>query len=347
MQSTVSSIDEPLVGPSQPSSARSPRSGARSLAPRPEELYEERTDAKYRELFDQSLEIYAKSFLFWKLKSENDSSKKISTLHADEFLRDVSWELWMVGRDRQHMHPTLLIFETENSEAAKEKLEALSSKSDLGYLILDVRPEFLEDRNVISSHEKIQVYAVREQISNGPASRVAVRSKTKDRWNLTTMGGFVEYDHQIYGLALAKPFEDRQTIQEIIDRGPDPSIKYSSFRPGQHLGQLWDSHDSSESEGWALVELDSTNTTQNMVQVPGGFGERFIVKPHAKTMSDGMVWIITGKGVVFAQGFATMEPTSRTEQKKAMGAHEAGDWNVLLTDNLGKYTHRPCYSSLY
>ena len=102
--------------------------------------------------------------------------------------------------------------------------------------------------------------------------------------------------------------------------------------PGEPLGYLRTSHYLNKEHGWALVHLDSANVMQNMIQVPNGFGEAFVLSEFAKDMLDCQVQVVTGsKKVIIGQGLPGIHD-------KKINGQGMGVWKVqLVTGNLGKH----------
>jgi hypothetical protein len=201
-----------------------------SLLPQPEELYTRERLTKM-----QGSRELGNGFKFWDL---NDDTLREEDLDLD-FARDEMsymirirkfvvpgslWKIWLVGKDSNHAHPTVVVFNKDTGEARKRLAESRSdfdfmSPGKVGYLVLDRRPEhYLKLKTTVPVHPP-RYTIIKEPEYGGPALRISIPTKDGHE-RIATMGGFIEAPDGIqgkagiYGLTIASAFEDWRIEEE-------------------------------------------------------------------------------------------------------------------------------------
>lgn len=200
-----------------------------SLLPQPEELYTRERLTKM-----QGSRELGNGFKFWDL---NDDTLREEDLDLD-FARDEMfyilirkgvvpgslWTIWLVGKDSNHAHPTVVVFSKDTGEARKRQAESRSVFGfmhlyKVGYLVLDRRPEhYLKLKTTVPVHPP-RYTIIKEPEYGGPALRISIPTKDGHK-RIATMGGFIEAPDGIqgkagiYGLTITSAFEDWRIEEE-------------------------------------------------------------------------------------------------------------------------------------
>ena len=174
------------------------------------------------------------------------------------------------------------------------------------------------------------VFSVKEQASETQlgslARRVAVRSSSSREWRVRTIGGVITSTKgEAMGLTVASLFDEAsrnegsgdRVSRDELDPAPSPMFTPGNVMTSRNYVQ--------EPQEWALVYLESCCCRPNIIQVPNGFGESFVLNELTKpdSIRNDEVWILTGRlGVVVGRGIGGV------------------DWEVqLVNDSLSKYSN--------
>jgi hypothetical protein len=206
--------------------------------------------------------------------------------------------------------------------------------------------------------EENRIFYLRKE-KRYPPCHVTFVSTMSRRRRVTTMGGALWDGETTFGLIAGrhlpnKPeYIDTQTAQDTSEQN-DPTTSRKAKQVGIKAiidptqGKSVSSYDSAVQEScvghvmfkdetarpshWALVPIETPVPIENIVFIPGGFGESFVVTETEKTMPTSLLWIVTGSGEII-QGWRYLSKRSLRE-----GAHEiAGQWRIRTSEGLSEH----------
>ena len=234
----------------------------------------------------------------------------------------------MIGYDKKHAHRTVIVSCSDSMyrNEIEDKLQSLLPLFEtrgFGYLVLDSKPEIslgadLENASqtwtVLGKHKASEnsfrkVYLTADQSSKSPPCQVAFRSSPRGVWQKSAIGGTLWNGTQIMGLvviqhqnrglsAVAQQHQDTLSAPEQVKQ---QLLKPAPWPVGELLGTLGDREDLQSTQGameWAFVQLNISSPSENVIQVPNGFGEAFAITEPADESLLGSVYVVTGRNKI-------------------------------------------------